>query len=515
MTLDGIIQPYIDNQTLLGVSIAVVKAQELVYSQGFGIANAETQTAVTAKTLFSLRSVCKTICATLIMRLVEAGKLELDTPIVNYLPNLRFSHQIFGNKVTLRHLLSHSSGLPAFGKTRGPRYAESLGEFVHQQIPYYTFLAEPGTLCLYSNAVFCIAGRVAEAVTRKFYDALVDEYVLEPLGMASVSFDPSVYATFPLALPHTKAEGQPFQVVHELSYNMHGNPSAFAYGNVLDLAKFAAMFLGNGQSEGQSFLSSQSVQEMCKPQASFHKTGLSHPIDNTSKDYGLGFWSGEYQGKKFVGHDGRDSTYMTGLHLFPDDDTALLFMTNHANEQVIAELLVSLYDYILGLPQQGVVRLETPVSVPLPPNLDHYQDTFINIQGGTVASFHLINDKLFIKWEDKDFELICFGNHQFYFNLTDVVRLPVVFLEQSSGKFQHVMIDGLPYHRMVSIQTITAEAASWKHLEGLYKDPSNLEPKSMVEVSVQRGQLTVSDEGTQLTCQPLDDITFLTKHGVI
>jgi CubicO group peptidase (beta-lactamase class C family) len=152
MTLDGIIQPYIDNQTLLGVSVAVVKGQEIVYSQGFGIANAETQTAVTAKTLFSLGSVCKTICATLIMRLVEAGKLELDTPIVNYLPNLRFSHQIFGNKVTLRHLLSHSSGLPAFGKTRGPRYAESLGEFVHQQIPYYTFLAEPGTLCLYSNA---------------------------------------------------------------------------------------------------------------------------------------------------------------------------------------------------------------------------------------------------------------------------------------------------------------------------------------------------------------------------
>jgi CubicO group peptidase (beta-lactamase class C family) len=355
--LDQLIQSYVDKQSLLGVAIAVIKDGEVAYSKGWGKASVETNLAVTPSTFFSLGSVSKTLCATLIMRLVEEEKLELDKHIINYLPKLKFSNQNLGNKITLRHVLSHTTGLPASGKTQGPGYPEALGEFVHEQIPYYSFLAEPGTLFLYSNTVFCIAGHIAEVVTGKYYDALVQEYILAPLGMTSISFDPTVYTTYPLALPHIKEENQPLQVMHRLSYNFSGNPSAFAYGHVLDLARLATMFLDKGQYEGKLFLKASSIEEMYKPEGHYHNLGSTHPIDSTIRDYGLGFWSGIYKNKYFVGHDGRDSTYVTAFHLFPNDNAALLLMTNYADEDAFPQLLVTLYDHILDLPHHGAVRL--------------------------------------------------------------------------------------------------------------------------------------------------------------
>jgi CubicO group peptidase (beta-lactamase class C family) len=516
MNLDHIIQPFIDNQSLLGTAVTIIKNNEVVYSKGFGKASVETNLEVTPTTLFSLGSVSKIICATLVMRLVEEGRLELDTPIITYLPDLKFSNQNLGNKITLRHVLSHTTGLPASGKTRGPRYPEALGEFVHEQIPYYSFLAEPGKVFLYSNTVFCIAGHVAEAVTGKYYDALIQEYVLDPLGMTSVSFDPAIYATYPLALPHTKEENQPFQVLHRLSYNQSGNPSAFAYGHVLDLARLATMFLNKGHYEGKLFLNPLSIQEMYKPEGKYHTLGQTHPIDNTNRDYGLGFWSGIYKDKHFVGHDGRDSTYVTAFHLFPHDNAALLLMTNYANEDALAELLVTLYDYVLDLPYQGVVRLAKPATIPIFQNLDSYQGTFLNVGYGVIADFFVKDSHLFLHWEGKDIKLIHFGKHQFYGELSELKTIPVTFLENTTDLFQHVMIFGNPYHRLTPNEDHKPDLQLWQTYEGIYKDPSNTDPNALLSVKLQEGVLELSEgTGWKSHCQPLDDTLFLAEGGVV
>lgn len=102
-----------DQQAALGAAVALIKGGEVIYSGGFGTTTvAEHGVKVTPRTLFYYGSICKTLCATLIMRLVEQRQLALDTPIVHYLPDLHFSNPTYGQKVTLRHLLSHTSGLP-------------------------------------------------------------------------------------------------------------------------------------------------------------------------------------------------------------------------------------------------------------------------------------------------------------------------------------------------------------------------------------------------------------------
>ena len=116
------IQKYIDAQLLVGVALAIVKGDAIVYARGFGTTSVEdSATPITPKTMFAIGSTSKTLCATMVMRLVEQGKLDLDRPIQTYLPNFAFSDPRKGSKVTLRHVLSHTTGLPSGGKNWGPR----------------------------------------------------------------------------------------------------------------------------------------------------------------------------------------------------------------------------------------------------------------------------------------------------------------------------------------------------------------------------------------------------------
>src|SRR5262245_20759566 len=120
-TIDTLIQSYTDKQAILGAAVAILQDSEIVYLGGFGKTTIEDHGAkITPLTLFAYGYMCITICATLIMRLVEKGLLNLHTPMVDYLPELQFSNADYGRRITLRHLLSHTSGLPAAGKYWGP-----------------------------------------------------------------------------------------------------------------------------------------------------------------------------------------------------------------------------------------------------------------------------------------------------------------------------------------------------------------------------------------------------------
>jgi len=145
------------------------------------------------------------------MRLVQQGKLDLDTPVVDYLPGFAFSDPALGRRVTLRRVLSHTTGLPPAGKDFGPRDPDALKRFVREEIAGYAFVAEPGAVHLYSNTAFVLAGYLAEVVTGKYYERLMHELVFSPLRMERATFDRTVAMTYPLALAHEQTEDGTFR----------------------------------------------------------------------------------------------------------------------------------------------------------------------------------------------------------------------------------------------------------------------------------------------------------------
>ena len=155
----------IQARRMVGMALAIVQGGEVTYARGFGITSVEDAgLPITPSTLFCIGSISKTLTATLVMRLVEAGKLDLDAPVLTYLPGYAFRNPKWGQAVTLRHVLSHTTGLPSAGKDFGPRDPDALRRFVWDEIARYGFVAKPGKVHLYSNTVIVLAGHLAEVV---------------------------------------------------------------------------------------------------------------------------------------------------------------------------------------------------------------------------------------------------------------------------------------------------------------------------------------------------------------
>jgi CubicO group peptidase (beta-lactamase class C family) len=518
-SIDALIQSYTDKRVILGAAVAILQGGEIIYLGGFGKTSVEDNgTKVTPLTLFAYGSICKTICATLIMRLVEKELLNLDTPLVDYLPDLQFSNADYGRKITLRHLLSHMSGLPAAGKGWGPRDPDSLRRFVYEQIPYYTFLSEPGAVHLYSNTVICIAGHIAEAVTGKFYDDLVQEYVFDPLQMERVTFDPVVAITYPIALPHESGpDGEPY-VIHRMTYNVSGNSSSFALGSVSDLAKLAQMYLNRGIFGDQRFLTASSIAEMHKLHGSRHLTGADHPIHHASQGYGLGIMSGDYKGRKVARHSGMSQSYNCFFELFPDDKAGVVLLTNYGYEDPLLELWATLCDVALDLPQQGIVFIDKPatISPPLDGNhLQHYAGTYLNIARADLATFVMVDDELVLERQGSSMPLVPFGKGQFYGEYSKNRHLPVEFVPDAQGKITHVMIIGELYHHIELDFAVEPDLHLWKLFEGVYKDPSNSNQEEIFTVRLQDGVLFIVQGDHKVPCKAISNYCFLSDHGLI
>ncbi|MDX1604417.1 MAG: serine hydrolase domain-containing protein, partial [Salinimicrobium sediminis] len=163
---------------------------ELVFSDGFGMANMEYDIPNKPETKHRLGSITKQFTAALILQLVEEGKLELDKPISTYLPNYKGPA---ANVVTLHHLLTHSSGIPSYTSFPGffeeqSRDPSSPAEFV-KVFADSTLQFTPGEKFAYNNSGYFLLGHIIEEVTGKSYEQVLQEKILEPLDMDDTGYD--------------------------------------------------------------------------------------------------------------------------------------------------------------------------------------------------------------------------------------------------------------------------------------------------------------------------------------
>ncbi len=168
----------------------VAEHGEIVYQGTFGIANADWGIKNRLDTKFQLASITKQFTAMLTLLLVKDGKIELDAPIVRYLPGYTPD---YGDKVTIHHLLNHTSGIPSY--TDRPGFMRRDGK---HHLPVTEFVAEycsdplefePGERFHYNNSGYYLLGAIIEAVTGKTYRAALREHILDPLEMHDTGVD--------------------------------------------------------------------------------------------------------------------------------------------------------------------------------------------------------------------------------------------------------------------------------------------------------------------------------------
>jgi CubicO group peptidase (beta-lactamase class C family) len=182
--IDRVLQARFQSGEFNGTAL-VARSDGVVYERGFGFANLEWKIPNDERTKFELGSITKQFTALLVLQFVQDGKLKLDGHLSDYLPYYR---RDTGNRVTIHHLLSHTSGVPNFtaapGFLDGPdsRRKYSVQEFARDHCSG-NLEFEPGTKFAYSNSGYFLLGAILEAVSGKAYEQLLEQRIFGPLGM--------------------------------------------------------------------------------------------------------------------------------------------------------------------------------------------------------------------------------------------------------------------------------------------------------------------------------------------
>ena len=275
-------------------------------------------------TAFAAGSVTKLVAAAVVMTEVDAGRLDLDRPIAPHVPPELRPVDSTGAEidVTLRQLLSHSSGLPVTwdGFPPGPP-VESREAYIAAS---RTIAHPPGDRLVYSNAAFVLAGEVAAASAGTTFEDIAQSRLFSPLGMTRTSLGHVTHYDGPLAAGHTRGRGGEVQPEPHLDLT----PMAAA-GSLLttpdDLARFATMLLDGGVFEGQRILSEAAVAEMTSLQARVHR--------DLDEGFGLGFGVSLSEAGRIAWWDGTTTAAASRFALHPSSGAAVIAMTNIADNQ--------------------------------------------------------------------------------------------------------------------------------------------------------------------------------------
>lgn len=299
--VEAAVQAELADKALPSMAVALVDRSGVVWSGAWGKADADGKVPATAATIYRAGSVSKLFTDIAVMKLVEAGKIDLDAPVTRYLPEFRPENP-FGTPITLRHLMTHRSGLIR-ESPRGHYFddqAKGQADAV-ASLNETRLVAAPGTLTKYSNAGIAVVGEVVARVTGKPFERAVTDLVLAPLGMTSSSF-----ARTALKAPVAYSEMASFDGGRWAAPPLElGTPAAGSlYSNVGDLGLFVRTML-NG---GAGLMAPETLGTMLREQ--YTPTG--------ARTFGLGFALGTLDGQRTVGHGGAVYGHATDVRLIPE-----------------------------------------------------------------------------------------------------------------------------------------------------------------------------------------------------
>ncbi|HMH42797.1 MAG TPA: serine hydrolase, partial [Pyrinomonadaceae bacterium] len=317
--LEPKIKEEVQQGRLPGFAIGVVRNGKLVYAKGFGIARLGGDTTITSKSLFHMASVTKTFVATAVMQLVERGKIDLDAPVIRYLPYFKLNDERY-RTITIRQMLSHTSGIPDTVNYNWdkPEYdAGALERFV-RSIADQKLVFAPGEKFAYSNTAYEMLGDVIAKVSGESFEDYVQHNVLTPLGMKDSTLLVREANPQLLTSPHVM-ENNEIVVSKVFPYNRAHSPSSTLYSSIEDMSRWAIANLNRGELDGKRILKGETIDLMWRP-----------VVDAFSMKEGISWFTTEKQGHRFVLHSGGDTGFESLVMLAPEDGVGVVAMSNFA-----------------------------------------------------------------------------------------------------------------------------------------------------------------------------------------
>lgn len=351
-SIDSFIQNKMNRAGIVGIGASIIIDKKLVWTSGYGYADKEAKVPFTPSTIMNIASISKTFTGICIMKAVEEGKVSLDEDINNYLPFKVMNPNCPSEKITLRHLATHTSGLidryPFYTDSTyyyGGRKPEPLDEFLKNYFveggKHYSkdnFLnAKPGTKRDYSNIGAGLAGYIIELKTGKSLHEYAKKNIFKPLKMQN-----SGWALNEVDIAkHSKLyEKKGDSIVQIQLYEGTTYPDGGVRTSVQELSKFFISILNNGKYKKTSILKKETVEEMLR----FQYTENNKPDNVKLNKINQGIFWATKLGTTRIGHNGSDPGVRTFMLSDLKKEFAIIVFFNTSLDEESEEVFFGIYE---------------------------------------------------------------------------------------------------------------------------------------------------------------------------
>jgi len=322
-----------------GAAVAIVKDSSIIYLKGFGLKQMGKPDSIDVNTVFRLGSVSKCFASVLAGTLVNDHVFNWDDPVIKYLPEFALKTKASTEKLTLRHVLSHTIGLPYHAFTNMIEERAPLDTLL-KELRYLELTSEPGKMYSYQNVGFSIIGEVIKAATHKTFEQALTEKVFQPLHMKNSSASYEAMVNNPnIAKPHHFARKHWVSIpVSDTYYDV--NPAGGVNASIADMALWLKALLGNEQ----KVLTDSTLAQIFEPQVRATQKNRNFAKWQRPKAsyYALGWRVLTFKNDTIEYHGGYVNGYRTEVALDRKNKIAICVLTNSAGDladQSIPEFL--------------------------------------------------------------------------------------------------------------------------------------------------------------------------------
>lgn len=373
--LDLVLNEIMTRWDVPGMAVGIVEGGKIVSTRTLGVQNLDTHERVKLDSVFCIQSVTKCLVATAILQWVELGKIDLDTPLVQYLPYFQMDDRRY-QQITVRQVLSHTSGMPDFEEAEyvdwiaKPEYDEGAAERFVRSLSGRKLIADPGARFSYSNIGYNVLGDLLAKMAQMSFESAMEQQILVACGMGKSTFSWKEVPPDSLSVPHLRSPGMKTNPIYP--YQRADAPASFLHTTVVDLCQWAIACLDQGRIPGGRLLSPAGFDLMWTAVAN---RGNRKP--NIYEEMGLGWTLGHFNGERTVSHGGAGFGGSSFLMLLPDLGRAAVVLCNEESDAHYYAVQAAA-DALTGKePRQMPVSWQVPISRAL-------------ARGGTAAAYACI-----------------------------------------------------------------------------------------------------------------------------
>lgn len=324
-----------------GMVVGAVRGDALVLARAYGTVDAEGTAPVTGRTLFHLGSITKSFTVAGLGLLADEGRLDWDAPVRTYIPEFALIDPRATRDVTVRHLVTHTTGLPRHDVLW---YADAFRrDELLRRLRHLALTAAPGTRFQYSNLTYMVAGAVAGRIAGTPWEAFTRDRLLRPLGMndtrlSIAAFRASGRAARPYILTSRGRVPVALRDTDPIA------PAGAVYSNLADMIRYLSFHVGDGRGllRRKTAAAMRTARVEAPDDLGFVEFSGSH--------YGMGFFVTRYRGERLVHHPGVINGYKGRLTLLPDRNLGVVVLSNlSGRNRAPAIVTLALIDRLLGL----------------------------------------------------------------------------------------------------------------------------------------------------------------------